>query len=215
MSIAILATKLYAPQARANIVPRSRLIKNLNQGLYRKLSLISAPAGFGKTTVVSEWVSSCERPVAWLSLDEGDNDPTRFLTYFIAALQTIVPTIVEGVLAMLQTLQPTATEAMLTALINDITNVSDDFIFVLDDYHLIEAKAIDDALVFLLEHLPPQMHLVITTREDPQLPLPRLRVRDQLTELRASDLRFTPNEATEFLNQGMVLNLFSRRYCPT
>ena len=187
----------------------------MNEGLHRKLILISAPAGFGKTTLVSEWLADCEQPVAWLSLDEGDNDPTRFLTYLVAALQTIAlskvegiaPKIGEGILAALQSPQPPSTEALLTDLLNEITAIPDNFILVLDDYHVIDSKPVDEALTFLLEHLPPQMHLVITTREDPHLPLARLRARDQLTELRAADLRFTPAEAAEFLNQVMGLNL--------
>ena len=145
--------------------------------------------------------------MAWLSLDEGDNDPTRFLTYLVAALQTIAPNIGEGVLGVLQSPQPPPTETILTALLNEITTIPDNFVLVLDDYHVIDAKPVDDALTFLLEHLPPQMHLVIATREDPQLPLARLRARGQLTELRATDLRFTPAEAAGFLNQVMGLNL--------
>ena len=145
--------------------------------------------------------------LAWLSLDEGDNDPTRFLAYLVAALQTIAPNIGEGVLGVLQSPQPPPTEAILTALLNEITTIPDNFVLVLDDYHVIDAKPVDQALTFLLEHLPPQMHLVIATREDPQLPLARLRARGQLTELRAADLRFTPAEAAEFLNQVMGLNL--------
>ena len=207
MNIPILATKLYIPLPRPNVVLRPRLIERLNEGLHRKLTLISAPAGFGKTTLVSAWVAGCERPVAWLSLDEGDNDPTRFLTYLVAALQTIAPNIGEGVLGVLQSPQPPPTESILTALLNEITTLPDNFVLVLDDYHVIDAKPVDDALTFLLEHLPPQMHLVITTREDPQLPLARLRARGQLTELRAADLRFTPAEAAAFLNQVMGLNL--------
>ena len=148
-----------------------------------------------------------ERPVAWLSLDEGDNDPTRFLTYLVAALQTIAANIGEGVLAVLQSPQPPPIESILTALLNEITTIPDHFILVLDDYHVIDSKPVDEALTFLLEHLPPQMHLVIATREDPHLPLARLRARGQLTELRAADLRFTPAEAAEFLNQVMGLNL--------
>src|SRR3990170_4902111 len=209
MSTPILATKLYIPPPRPKIVLRPRLIERLNEGLSsgRKLTLISAPAGFGKTTLVSEWVAGCERPVAWLSLDEGDNDPTRFLTYLVAALQTIAANIGEGVLGVLQSPQPPPTEAILTALLNEITTIPDNFVLVLDDYHVIDAKPVDDALTFLLEHLPPQMHLVIATREDPDLPLARLRARGQLTELRAPDLRFTLSEAAGFLNQVMGLNL--------
>jgi len=209
MPTPILATKLYIPPPRAKIVLRPRLIERMNEGLHsgRKLTLISASAGFGKTTLVSEWIASCGRPVAWLSLDEGDNDPTRFLTYLIAALQTLAANIGEGVLGALQSPQPPSTESILTTLINEITTIPEDFVFVLDDYHIIDSKPVDNALAFLLEHLPPQMHLVIATREDPNLPLARLRARGQLTELRAADLRFTPAEAAEFLNQMMGLNL--------
>src|SRR5205823_5225857 len=190
-----------------NVVIRPRLIERLNEGLQRKLTLIAAPAGFGKTTLVSVWVAGCNRQVAWLSLDKGESDPTLFLTYLVAALRTIASNIGEGVLGALQSPQPPPTESILTALLNEITAIPDKFVRVLDDYHVIEAKPVDHALTFLLEHLPPQMHLVIATREDPQLPLARLRARGQLTELRATDLRFTPSEAAEFLNQGMGLNL--------
>src|SRR5437588_1608399 len=207
MPTPILATKLYIPRLRPNVVSRPRLIERLNEGLHRNLILISAPAGFGKTTLVSAWVASCDRQVAWLSLDEGDSDPARFLTYLVAALRTIAATIGEGVLGVLQSPQPPPTESILTALLNEITTIPDHFVLILDDYHVIDAKAIDHALTFLLEHLPPHMHLVIATREDPQLPLARLRVRGHLTELRVTDLRFTPSEAAEFLNQGMGLNL--------
>ena len=175
----ILATKLYIPPPRPKIVLRPRLIERLNEGLSagRKLTLISAPAGFGKTTLVSEWIAGCGRPVAWLSLDEGDNDPTRFLTYLVAALQTIAANIGEGVLGTLQSPQPPSIESILTTLLNEITTIPDNFVLVLDDYHVIDSKPVDEALTFLLEHLPPQMHLVIATREDPQLPLARLRAR--------------------------------------
>ncbi len=176
MSTPILATKLYIPRLRPNVVRRPRLLERLNEGLHRNLILISAPAGFGKTTLVSEWVEGIERPAAWLSLDEGDNDPARFLTYLVAALQTIAATIGVGVVGVLQSPQPPPTEAILTALLNDMTTIKDQFVLVLDDYHVIEAKVVDHALTFLLEHLPPHMHLVIATREDPPLPLARLRV---------------------------------------
>ena len=207
MNIPILSTKLYIPLPRTNVVLRPRLIERLNEGLDRKLTLISASAGFGKTTLVSEWVAGCERPVAWLSLDEGDNDSTRFLTHLVAALQTIAENIGEGVVSSLKSPQPPSTESILTTLLNEISAIPYKFVLVLDDYHVIDSKRIDDALTFLLEHLPPQMHLVITTREDPQFPLGRLRARGHLTELRATDLRFTPAEAATFLNQVMGLDL--------
>jgi len=187
------------------------LNERLNEGLLasRKLTLISAPAGFGKTTLISEWVTEGKRAVAWLSLDEGDNDLTRFLVYFITALQTIRPAIGAGVLGTLQSPQPPSTEAILSILIDEITTVPDQFVFVLDDYHSIDSNPVDKALTFLIEHLPPQMHLVIATREDPDLPLARLRARDQLTELRAADLQFTKAETAEFLNRVMDLNLLA------
>ena len=207
MSTPILTTKLYIPPPRPNVVLRPRLSERLNEGLHRKLTLIAAPAGFGKTTLASAWLASCEWRAAWLSLDEGDSDPTRFLTYLVAALQTIAPTIGAGVLGVLQAPQPPPIESILAALLNDINSLPDHVVLVLDDYHVLDARPVDDALVFLLEHLPPQLHLVITTREDPQLPLARLRVRNQLTELRAADLRFTPAEAAEFLSRVMDLDL--------
>jgi LuxR family maltose regulon positive regulatory protein len=175
MSTPILATKLYIPPPRPKVVLRPHLIERLNEGLHHKLTLISAPAGFGKTTLVSEWIAGCERPVAWLSLDDGDNDPKRFLAYLVAALQTIAPNIGEGMLAVLQAPQPPPIKSVLTALLNEITLLPNNFILVLDDYHVIDSKLVDDAITFLLEHLPPQMHLVIATREDPNLPLARLR----------------------------------------
>ncbi len=171
------------------------------------LTLISAPAGFGKTTLVSEWVTTANRQVAWLSLDKRDNDLARFLTYLIAAFRAVIPNIGEGVLNALQSSQSPPAEPVLTILLNEIAALPDKFIFILDDYHLVDARPVDQALTFLLEHQPSQMHLVITTREDPQLPLARLRAQGRLTELRAADLRFTSAEAAEFLNQVMNLNL--------
>jgi LuxR family maltose regulon positive regulatory protein len=207
MSTPILATKLYIPPRRPNVVLRSQLLERLNADLHRKLTLISAPAGFGKTTLLSEWIAGCGRPAAWLSLDRGDDDVARFLTYLVAAVQTIAPRIGAGVMGALQSPQPPPAEAILTTLLNEIAAIPNPFVLVLDDYHVVDSRAVDDALRFLLEHLPPQMHLAITTREDPQLPLARLRVRGQLTELRAADLRFTPAEAAEFLTEVMGLHL--------
>ena len=207
MSTPILVTKLFAPPPRPNAILRPRLTERLNEGLHRRLTLVSAPAGFGKTTLVGGWGIGCGRPVAWLSLDEGDNDLTRFLGYLIAALQTVDAGIGEGASNALRSPQPPPTESILTALLNEIATIPDDFVLVLDDYHSIDAETADDALTFLLDHLPHQMHLVIATREDPQLPLARLRARGQLTELRAADLRFTPEEAAEFLSRVMCLDL--------
>ena len=209
MATPILATKLYIPPSPQKVVARSRLVERLNEGfsLGRKLTLISAPAGFGKSTLVSEWIASCGRPAAWLSLDESDNSPARFLIYIIGALQTISPNLGAEILDALQSPQAPSIDSILTALLNEITTIPNDFIFVLDDYHLTDSKSVDDTLTFLIEHLPLQMHLVITTREDPVLPIPRLRARNQLVEVRAADLRFTPSEATEFLNQMMNLSL--------
>jgi len=212
MSTPTLATKLYIPLPRPKVVLRPRLIERLNEGLHGKLTLISAPAGFGKTKLVSEWVAGGQRlepkvRVAWLSLDAGDSDPARFLTYLVAALQTVVANIGAGMLGVLQAPQPPPSEVILTALLNEIAAIPHYFVLILDDYHAIDSKSVDNALTFLLEHLPPQMHLLIATREDPHLPLARLRARGQLTELRAANLRFTPAEAAEFLNQVMGLNL--------
>jgi len=208
MSAPILAPKLYVPPPQPRAVLPPRLIERLDEGaLHRKLALISAPAGFGKTTLVGEWVAGCGRPVAWLSLDEGDNDPARFLAYLVAALQTVAPNVGEGALGALLSPQPPPTESVMTALLNEISTVEEDLVLVLDDYHVIDAAQVDAALAFLLEHLPPRMHLVIATREDPNLPLARLRARGQLAELRAADLRFTPDEAAEFLEGVMKLDL--------
>ncbi|WP_036656293.1 LuxR C-terminal-related transcriptional regulator [Paenibacillus wynnii] len=207
MNMPILATKLYIPPPRPKVVLRPRLMDRLNEGLHSKLTLVSASAGFGKTTLVSEWLAVCGRPATWLSLDEGDNDHTRFLTHLFTALKTIGVNIGDGVFSALESPQPPSIESIMTVVLNEISILPDDFILVLDDYHVIDIKTIDHALTFLLEHLPPQMHLIIITREDPHLPLARLRVRDQLTELRVADLRFTSLEAAEFLNQVMGLNL--------
>jgi len=203
----ILSTKLYIPPPRDNAVFRPQLIEQLEKGLGRKLILVSAPAGFGKTTLVSEWITGCQQPVAWLSLDDGDNDPARFWSHLIVALQMIVENVGAAVLGMIQSPQPPSIEAILTSLINEITLIPDDFILVMDDYQLLDSKQNDDGLTFFIERLPPQMHLVIVTREDPDLPLARLRARDELIELRVKDLRFKESETAEFLNQTMGLRL--------
>jgi LuxR family transcriptional regulator, maltose regulon positive regulatory protein len=203
----ILSTKLFIPPPQPRAVIRPRLLQRLNDGLHRKLTLISAPAGFGKTTLVSEWLANCNRPAGWLSLDDGDSDPTRFLMYLIAAVQRVAPEVGAGLQGALVSPQPPSPESILTVLINELASGSHEIVLILDDYHLVNAKQIDDALGFLLEHLPPQLHLVISTREDPQLPVSGLRARGHLNELRAVDLRFTLAEAAVFLNQTIGLNL--------
>jgi len=228
MPTPVIVTKLFVPPPRPSAVPRPRLIARLDEGLHHKLTLVAAPAGFGKTTLVASWIAerrqgaggrkqagqpdpaSCPLPpasCAWLSLDAADNDPSRFLAYLVAAFQTIVATIGEGVLAVLQSPHLPPPDVILTALLNEITALPNHVVLVLDDYHVIDSTRVDNTLAFLVEHLPPHLHLVIVTREDPPLPLARLRARGQLTELRAADLRFTPAEAAEFLNPVMGLQL--------
>lgn len=203
----LLRTKLFMPQVHQHLVVRPRLLDRLDAGLSCKLTLISAPAGSGKTTLLGEWASRNGRPTAWLSLDDGDNDPVRFLSYLVAALETVAPTIGASVLSSLRSPQSPPMETLLTALLNDISSAPDPFVLVLDDYHLIDAETVNRAIAFLIENLPAQIHLVIATRQDPPLPLARLRARGQMIELRASELHFALAEATEFLNQMMGLSL--------
>ncbi len=214
MSTPILATKLYIPPhippPRSKLVKRPRLSERLNEVLHRKLTIISAPAGFGKTTLLAEWLAATqasERAAGWVSLDQSDNDPAFFWAYFITALQTVQSEVGKNALSLLHSPQPPAIESVLTTLINEINAIKDDFAVILDDYHVIDAKAVHSAIAFLLDHLPPQMHLVIASCSDPPLPLARLRGHSESTELRASDLRFTPEEAADFLNGVMGLDL--------
>lgn len=215
MSAPLLTTKLHIPAPRPiqRLVPRLRLTHWLDEGLRlgHKLTLVSAPAGFGKTTLVSEWVHRVKLPVAWLSLDESDNDTIRFLDYIVAALQAIQAGLGETVTALLESppmsTAPPLLENLITLLINDLTTLPAQILLVLDDYHVINNLDIHTALAFLLDNLPPQAHLVLVSREDPALPLHRLRAGGQMTELRAQDLRFTEEEAALFLNQTMELNL--------
>ena len=215
----LLSTKLYAPPTRRELVPRHRLIERLNAGLgegpdgyARKLTLISAPAGFGKTTLVSAWLQHLrtdgpQRSSTWLSLDSGDNDPLRFLAYLVAALQEIDDGMGRDLEELLVAGQLPPKDAWVGGLINDIAATQASFMLVLDDYHAIAELVIHEAIEFLLERQPPQMHLVIITRQDPALPLSRLRARGQLTEIRQDELRFTHEEAAAFLNGSMGLNL--------
>jgi len=205
----LLSTKLYIPPNRPDLVSRPQLIEQLNKGLTHQLTLVSAPAGFGKSTLLSAWVQQVEADsqVTWLSLDEGDNDLTRFLTYIIAALQTIESNIGQGALAALQSPGVVNIEVVLTIILNEIAELPKNVILVLDDYHVIESQIIDQALTFLLEHLPTQLHLVIASRIDPTLPLSRLRARRQIAEVRANDLRFSLDEVTNFFNRVIGFDL--------
>ena len=195
------------------MVSRPRLVERLQNGLTSRLMLVSAPAGYGKTTLMSEWRTGVGRDffTAWLSLDEDDNDFTRFLTYIIAVLATLKPGFGEPTLGLLQSLPPISTRVILTSLINELGDVDKTFFLILDDYHVITTQPIHEAVTYLLEHMPSQMHLVILTRADPPLPLSRLRARSQLTEIRAADLRFTDEEAISFLNQVMGLEMSGKQ----
>jgi len=205
----LLSTKFYIPPAHKNIVPRPRLVQQLNEAWEQenKLILISASAGYGKTTLIADWLRMAPVKSAWLSLDAADNDPTRFLAYFIAALRQIDEHIGQTVQPMLKSPQPLPTDVVQTALINEITQLPAAFILVLDDYQVIQAMPVHQHLSFLVDHLPPQMHLVIITREDPPLPLDRLRVRGQTLEIRRGDLRFSLEECAGFLQRMMGIAL--------
>ena len=209
----LLDTKLYVPRLRHGQVERPRLMERLTRGAASKLTLISAPAGFGKTTLLAEWLVSPpggERPLAWLSLDHGDNQSAFFWTYLIAALQTAAPGVGARALSLLQGPQPPPIETILATLLNELSAVPNDIVLVLDDYHVVDAHDIQDGMAFLLDHLPPRVHLVIATRADPALPLARLRARGELVEIRAGDLRFTQDEAAAYLNGVMGLDLAAR-----
>ena len=205
----MLHTKLYIPRWQTGLVARPRLIERVRAGAERRLTVLSAPAGSGKTTLLAEWLagrSSNEPPVAWVSLDAGDNDPAMFWTYIVSALQQIRPDVGRQTLAALPS-EPAPSVPTLTALLNDIASIDHDVVLILDDYHVIDAAPVQTALAFFLDNLPPTMHLVLATRADPVLPLPRLRARGELTELRVADLRFTTDETSTFLNRVMTLDL--------
>ena len=194
----LLETKLYVPRSRRGLVPRPRLSERLDRGTASTLMIVSAPAGFGKTTLLTQWLAAGpagpagERLVAWLSLDRGDNDPASFWTYVIAALRTVASGVGESALALLQAPRSPPIETVLTALLNDLGALAGDIVLVLDDYHVVDAREVQDAMAFLLGHLPAQLHVVIAGRADPALPLARLRGRGELAEIRAAGLRFTP-----------------------
>src|SRR5215211_7304435 len=209
----LLETKFHAPRRGRGLVPRPRLIEGLTRRAESALTLVSAPAGFGKTTLLTEWLAEWlaaapagERCAAWLSLDPRDNDPALFWRYLVTALDAAAPGVGSTSLEQLQSSQP-PTEAVLATLLNDLNAVQNDVVLVLDDFHLIEAPEVQDGMEFLLEHLPPQIHLVLAARADPALPLARLRGRGELVEVRAADLRFTPDEAATYLTEIMGLVL--------
>jgi LuxR family transcriptional regulator, maltose regulon positive regulatory protein len=203
----LLRTKLYVPPIRSNQIARPSLSDLINGGLDRSLILVSAPAGYGKTTLVSSWLKESQIPSAWLSLDDGDNDPIRFLQYLLAALVPIAPNIEDDISGMLQGIQPAQYENVINLMTNELASVPDPFALVLDDFHVIRSEAVLKIFAYLLEHKPPRMHLVILTRTDPPLPLARLRVRNQLLDIRADHLRFTQDEIAAFLNDAMGLHL--------
>ena len=212
----LLETKLYVPRSRPALVPRPRLSERLDRGTASKLTIVSAPAGFGKTTLLTEWLAAGpagpadERLAAWLSLDRADNDPASFWTYVIAALRTVASGVGESALALLQAPQPSPIETVLTVLLNDLGAIAADIVLVLDDYHVIDASDVQDGMAFLLDHLPPGLHVVMASRADPALPLARWRARGELVEIRAAGLRFTPDEAAAYLNEMMGLQLTAR-----
>jgi LuxR family maltose regulon positive regulatory protein len=205
----LLATKLHRPRPTANLIARPRLTQRLDEGLRQghRLFLVVAPAGYGKTTLVTDWLDKTGIPTAWLSLDEADNDPLHFFTYIVAALQkTLGPKLAQPLLEAFP-MMPQSPEAFVHPLINDLAAVDRPILLALDDYHVITAGLVQEAMVFLLRRAPPNLYLVVLTRADPPFPLPRLRVRERMTEIRDRDLRFTPEELTTFLNSLHRLDL--------
>lgn len=209
MALSLLSTKFYIPPLRADNVPRPRLTEKMLSGVDRPRSftLLSGPAGSGKTTLLSQFAAHLERPVAWLSLDQTDDDPGRFWTYFITACQQIVAGIGEGALGLLGAGEPLPDETIPTLLINDLAAAEQMLVLVLDDYHAIQDAAVHDSLLFLLDHQPDNLHVVLSTRADPPWPLARYRARNRLVEIRAQALRFSLEETAEFLNGTMQLDL--------
>ncbi|MGY1604895.1 LuxR C-terminal-related transcriptional regulator [Geodermatophilus sp. SYSU D00815] len=197
----LLATKLHVPRRRRGVVPRPRLTERLDRGAEGTLTLVSAPAGFGKTTLLTDWLAAGGRSAAWVSLDQRDDDPVVFWTYLLTAVRT-AHGVGAGALALLQSSRAPIDE-VLAVLVNELDAVADDVVLVLDDYHVVATRAVHDGVAFLLDHLPPQVHLVIATRADPALPLARLRARGELVEVRADDLRFTAEEAAAYLGEAM------------
>ena len=202
MSTALLATKFFAPPQPADDIVRPLLIQRLDEGLSRKLTLVCAAAGFGKSTLISQWAQACHYPSAWLSLDVEDCDPNRFLEYLVAALEVISQTVGAGLAALLRGSPPASTETVLTLLVNQLSKIPGKLVLILDDYHLAASVGVNESLSFLIDHMPAQLHLVIASREAPELSLGRLRLNGQLAEIRQQDLRFGLEDATEFFQQG-------------
>jgi len=203
MASPLVRTKLFIPRLRRGLVPRPRVSERLDAAAEAKLVVISAPPGFGKTTAVAAWLERAREgsAVAWLSLDEGDRDPVPFWTSVLAAVRAAAPGVGDGVLEALQQERP-AIEPLLAGMLNELDDLGRDLFLVLDDYHLADGPAITDGMVFLLDHLPPSVHVVLTTRADPSLPLARLRARGELVELRAADLRFTTAEVSDYFTSA-------------
>src|SRR3990170_1748550 len=213
MADSLLQTKCRIPRVRDKLVPRVQLLNRLSAGFWqegaclRKVTLVSAPAGYGKTTLIAQWLRELGCGIGWLSLDEADNDPTRFLAHLLGTMQPVQPGFGKTTQAMLHSPQPPPLQATFTSLVGELSAIRVPFVLALDDYHVIHTPSIHQQLTFLLEHQPPQMHLVLMTREDPQLPIPRLRVRGQVMEIRQDELRFDIHETEDFLSRVMGLTL--------
>jgi len=213
MPTALLATKFFAPPKPAHDISRPSLSKRLDEGVSRKLTLVCAAAGFGKSTLVSQWAQDCPFPSAWLSLDVEDRDPSRFLEYLVASLEVISQTVGKGLAAMLRSSPPASAETVLTLLVNQLSKIPGKLVLVLDDYHLAASAGVNEVMTFLLDHMPAQLHVVVASREEPEISLARLRVSEQLVEIRQQDLRFGVEEADAFFNQGGDVRLSKSQVC--
>jgi len=203
----MLLTKLHIPSTSEDLVHRAGLFERLNDGLNRKLILISAPAGFGKTTIISDWIHHCEIPTAWFSLDKGDNDPAIFLSYIISGIQNIRKEFGQSALELLKSPKEPNSESITSLLINDILSINQDFLLVLDDFHLVNSSEILVIVTYLLEHIPENIHIVILSRSDPNLPIAKLRSQGQLVELRSDDLSFSANDISILFNKKFKIKL--------
>ena len=207
MAELLLNTKFHPPNLPSNLVSRPKLADRLERGSSRKLTLVSAPAGYGKTILVCEWMATYKKRVAWFSLDKEDNDPVRFWRYFISACRILQPTVGEAALDVLGNSRPIPIENILTVLVNELSSSTNDLFLVLDDYHLIEASEIQAAFVYLLQHQPTNLHLIVTTRFDPPWPLHLLRSRQEISEVRQKELCFSMDDTQVLFNSAMNFNL--------